>query len=148
MILDYLENYEKYEKMLPNLRKGMELVRSVEDSPVGSYDGEDGIYAMVQEGVTADISGNKFETHKKYLDVQIVMEGCECIQWENASRLDISDEYNPDADLKLYRGNGKNITISEGMFYILFPEDAHKCCGKADAQGGHYRKIVLKLPVQ
>ncbi len=147
MILDYLKNYKNYEKMLPNLEEGMELVRSIQDKPEGRYEGKGDMYAMVQEGMTYDITDDKIETHRKYLDVQIVMEGREIMQWEGASKLEISETYNPETDFQFYKGVGKEYEITEGMFYILFPEDAHKCRGKVGKEGEHYRKIVLKLPV-
>ena len=88
------------------------------------------------------------ETHEKYLDVQMVFEGRETFEWEEASELEAETEYDPETDFKFYRGGGKKILATEGMFYILFPQDAHRCRGMAGKEGEKYRKIVLKLPVE
>lgn len=147
MILDYFKNYKMYTLMVPNLEEGMELVNTLLHTPEGRYEGKNGIYAMVQMGETSDISQDQLETHEKYLDVQMMFEGEEIFEWEEASELEIAASYDPDTDFKFYRGNGKKIFVTEGMFYILFPQDAHKCRGKVHAEGQAYRKIVLKLPI-
>lgn len=147
MILDYIENYKQYAAMLPNLEEGMALVQTLLDQPAGRYEGSGGMYAMVQTGETYDISADKIETHERYLDVQIVYKGREILQWEGASQLDALEPYNQETDFKFYKGEGKKYLITENMFYILFPADAHKCRGKVGAEGEAYRKIVLKLPV-
>mgnify|MGYP000700671900 CR=1 FL=1 len=67
---------------------------------------------------------------------------------EEASELEAETEYDPETDFKFYRGGGKKILATEGMFYILFPQDAHRCRGMAGKEGEKYRKIVLKLPVE
>ena len=146
MIIDNMENYKKYAAFVPGLEEGMQFVRTLLDKAPGRYEGDNGIYANVQEGETYDISQDRIETHEKYLDVQMVFSGREIFQWECASRLEVLEAYNPDTDFKFYKGSGKEILATEGMFYILFPQDAHKCRGKVGEEGEPYRKIVLKLP--
>lgn len=147
MILDYYKNYDQYTALVPNLREGMEFVNTLLDQPEGRYEGQHGIYAMVQVGETYDISADRIETHEKYLDVQMVLEGRERFEWEEASELEVETPYDPETDFQFYKGSGKKILATEGMFYILFPQDAHKCRGMVGETGEHYRKIVLKLPV-
>lgn len=148
MILDYYRNYSRYTSMVPGLEEGMAFVNTLLHKPEGRYEGNNGIYAMVQVGKTSDISGDRLETHEKYLDVQIVFEGEEIFEWEEASELEVETPYDPNMDFTFYKGNGKRILATKGMFYILFPQDAHKCRGKVHEEGQDYRKIVLKLPVK
>lgn len=147
MILDYYKNYKIYTPLVSNLEDGMRFVNTLLQKPEGRYEGENGIFAMVQIGKTSDISKDQMETHEKYLDVQMVFEGEEIFEWEEAAELKIAAPYNSETDLTFYKGNGKRIFATEGMFYILFPQDAHKCRGKVYDEGQLYRKIVLKLPV-
>ena len=137
-----------YVPIVPGLEEGMKFVNTLLDKPAGRYDAEGGMYANVQEGDTYDISGDKIETHRRYLDVQIVFAGQEIFEWEEASALEILEEYDEETDFIFYKGSGKKIHATEGMFYILFPQDAHKCRGMVDGKPEHYRKIVLKLPVR
>ena len=121
MILDYMKNYRMYNSLVSNLEEGMTFVNSLLDKPEGRYEAEHGIYAMVQIGITSDIGKDRMETHEKYLDVQMVFEGRETFEWEEASELEAETEYDPETDFKFYRGGGKKILATEGMFYILFP---------------------------
>ena len=68
MILDYYKNYKTYVDAVPGLEEGMKFVETLLDKPVGTYRTDSEMYAMVQEGETSDISGDKMETHKKFLD--------------------------------------------------------------------------------
>ena len=147
MILDYYKNYKQYLSAVPHLEEGMNFVATLQDVPAGRYDGENGIFANVQEGDTYDITDDKMETHCKYIDVQFVCKGREYFQWEDKANVTEAVPYDEKADATFYTGEGTQILASEGMFYILFPHDAHKCRGKVAEQGEPYRKIVLKLPV-
>ena len=146
MILDLIKNYKMYAPLVQNLEEAMEFADTLSDQPAGRYEGKNGIYAMVQTGKTSDISGDRIETHEKYLDVQMVLEGQEIFEWEEASQLEAETDYDPETDFKFYKGSGKKYLATAGMFYILFPQDAHKCRGKVSGEGDYYRKIVLKLP--
>ena len=148
MILDYYKNYKTYVDAVPGLEEGMKFVNTLLDKPVGTYHTDGDMYAMVQEGETADISEDRMETHRKFLDVQFVFEGQEIFEWEEATQLEIRDEYDVETDFCFYYGSGKRYHATAGMFYILFPQDAHRCRGKVNETGDTYRKIVLKLPVK
>ena len=88
MILDYYKNYKTYVDAVPGLEEGMKFVETLLDKPVGTYRTDSEMYAMVQEGETSDISGDKMETHKKFLDVQFVFSGQEIFEWEEATQLE------------------------------------------------------------
>ena len=148
MILDYYKNYKTYVDAVPGLEEGMKFVETLLDKPVGTYRTDSEMYAMVQEGETSDISGDKMETHKKFLDVQFVFSGQEIFEWEEATKLEVREEYDDKTDFRFYYGGGKRYLATVGMFYILFPQDAHRCRGKVNETGDAYRKIVLKLPVK
>ena len=92
MILDYYKNYKTYVDAVPGLEEGMKFVETLLDKPVGTYRTDSEMYAMVQEGETSDISGDKMETHKKFLDVQFVFSGQEIFEWEEATQLEVREE--------------------------------------------------------
>lgn len=148
MIVDNYKNFETYVNAVPGLAEGMEFVETLLDKPVGTYRADGEMYAMVQEGVTSDISGDRMETHEKFLDVQFVFSGQEIFEWEEASQLEILTAYDEKTDFVFYKGSGKKYKATTGMFYILFPQDAHRCRGKVNEAGDTYRKIVLKLPIK
>lgn len=147
MIVDEIKNYEMYASLINNLEEGMNFAQTLIPLPEGRYEAEHGIFALVQENMTTDITDNHFESHQKYLDVQIVVDGCEEIAWANRKRLEVETPYQPEKDLELYKGAGQAITVLKDQFYIMYPQDAHKCCGNVDGKGYAYKKIVLKLPL-
>lgn len=147
MIIDQYKNYKTYVGAVPGLEEGMAFVNTLLDKPAGTYYTDGKMYAMVQEGKTSDISSDKMETHRRYLDVQFVLFGQEIFEWEEASCLQVREEYDSETDFQFYYGGGKKVRATEGMFYILFPQDAHRCRGKINEAGDVYRKIVLKLPL-
>lgn len=148
MIVDEIKNYQFYSSLIANLEEGMSFAQTLISLPEGRYEAEHGIFALVQENMTTDIADNHFECHQKYLDVQIIVDGCEEIEWTNSERLEVSIPYQAEKDLELYKGAGQAITILKDQFYIMYPQDAHKCCGHVNGKIYAYKKIVLKLPYQ
>ena len=147
MILDYYKNYHTYVNAVPGLEEGMAFVQTLLDKPAGPYHTKTDMYAMVQEGSTYDITSDRMETHRKFLDVQFVFSGQEVFEWEEAEQLEIDTPYEEETDFVFYKGSGKAYRATPGMFYVLFPQDAHKCRGAVNRQSSPYRKIVLKLPI-
>ena len=151
MIVDRIQNYQTYCGAVPGLREGMAFVKTLTDQPVGTYSNPDypGMFAMVQEGPTCEIGQNRMESHRRRLDVQLLLDGQEAVEWEEISGLTPDGEYDPEKDFAFYHGGGRRMELSAGMFYILFPQDGHRCCGRVTGEAGeHYRKIGLKLPVE
>lgn len=145
MILDDCKNYKVYFGLIPKLEDGLKFVQEVKDLPAGRYEG-DGMFVIIEEGITGELGKKQFEAHKKYIDVQIMIKGEEKIVWESIDTLYLATSYNVDKDIALYTGEGREINIRENMFYIQFPGDGHKCGGKTTDRGMEYKKIVLKLP--
>ena len=130
MIIDRIENYENYMRLHPLMEEGVRYALSLRESLPGRYDqGE--YFVLLQEGETQPIEEGVYEAHKRYWDIQILIEGKELVKWQDAV---------------FYTGDGISFQLTEGMFYLVMPKDAHMPCrhGKQEA---HYRKLVLKLPV-
>lgn len=145
MILDKIENYHKYEAMVKNLKNGIDFIRISGELPVGRYEFEGG-FALVQEGETSPRQEGQFETHRNYIDVQYMAKGSELLEWNALSQMTVTTPYQPERDIEFQKGEGVVMKITEGMFYIMFPEDAHKaCCHDNDKTS--YRKIVVKCKI-
>jgi len=52
--------------------------------------------------------------------------------------------YDPATDKVNFSGEGDVLSITEGMFYIMFPQDGHMACVHLDAPSS-YRKLVIKI---
>ena len=148
MILDYLENGAVYSKTVPELEKALAFGKSLFDKPAGHYETDGGMFANVQEGETYDIDQDKYESHRQYLDVQIVVKGSETLDWEDISRLELTDDFEKGKDFAFYRAQeGTRMVAAEGMFYIMFPHDGHRCRGIVGGKPEYYKKMVVKIPL-
>ena len=117
----------------------------------GKYPLEDGAYAVVSEYETKSVEDAKFEAHKKFIDVQLILSGREVIGVMPTERMRLGNcigEYNPEKDVELYRecGDYDAKLLEAGDFLILYPEDGHMPGVHADGPCD-MKKIVLKIPV-
>ena len=118
----------------------------------GKYPLEDGAYAAVSEYETKPMATSKFEAHRKFIDVQLILSGSEIIgvcPTDGFSDADRLGEYNPDKDVEFFavRGDFEKLALSAGDFAILYPEDAHMP-GVHETAPAQIKKIVLKIPVK
>ena len=118
--------------------KMLEIAKEAMESPaeVGKYalDGDKAYYLM-QEYDTKSVDAAKFETHKRYIDIQIVLEGAEQIRFETVDELDVMTEYNAD----------DSVNLLKGQVAIIFPEEAHAPCVSMGDTPTHVRKMVAKI---
>ncbi len=146
MIIDKTEKLLFYDKMLPNLKNGLEKLKEINQDVEGRHEFEGG-FLMIQKGETKHLNEGTFEAHRKYIDVQIVLEGSEVISWANLAELTTAIEYDGEKDAERLDGERKhNILIDKGMFYAMFPEDGHKALGHLEEKYT-YTKCVMKLAI-
>jgi YhcH/YjgK/YiaL family protein len=73
------------------------------------------------------IDEGTFEAHKKYIDIQMVLDGSEYVAWAPINQLVVDVEYNPEKDVVRLNGSPQEIMkINKGMAYICLPHDGHK----------------------
>ncbi|MBC5996535.1 DUF386 domain-containing protein [Romboutsia ilealis] len=146
MIVDKIDNILFYKPMVNNLEAGIKAIKEIKILEEGKYTFEGG-YFMIQKGDTKPMDEGTFEAHRKYVDIQIVVEGSEEIAWADISELKTVNIYDSVKDVERLDGDkSHNILISKGMFYIAFPHDGHKPVSHIK-QRLNYTKIVMKLLV-
>ena len=147
MIVDMFSNLSFYCPMIKNLDKGIEAAKKHWDSPIeGRYEFEGGFFTIMK-GVTKPMAEGTFEAHRKYVDIQIVVEGSEDMAWAPLNQLTEVIPYSEEKDAARYDGAADHIMhISAGMCYVAFPDDGHRPIRHVGAEQS-YTKIVMKLPV-
>lgn len=146
MILDTIENSDRYIGLHKNFAKAFEYIKSqnLHTLEPGKYviDGTELFSAVsLKEGViTADA---KFEAHQNYIDIQYCVSGVEKIGWSPKNTCSQPKaEYNAEKDVTFY--NDEPVTYFQlipEQFVIFFPEDVH-----APMIGeGLIKKLVLKI---
>lgn len=129
MIIDKIENLNNYEAVLPAIKQIICFLEDYKACPKaeGKYeiDGEN-LFASVQKYTTCKSTSNP-EAHKKYIDVQCVLDGVEQMDMAALSTLtEVEERFSKGQDVAFYDGIHTTKTVlSAGDFAILFPQDAH-----------------------
>ncbi len=151
MILDTLENAHLYYGLGPKFIKAFEYLNTTDLSSLekGKYeiDGKD-IIAIINEYDTVDPSGEKMESHKKYIDVQYIVRGAELIGHDFIMQKSPAKAYDEEADYMLFAEKPSFFSkLEENHFAIFFPSDLHmpniRINGPAPV-----KKVVIKISVQ
>jgi YhcH/YjgK/YiaL family protein len=112
---------------------------------VGKYpiDGTN-VYASVTADPSKDFDKTQWESHRKYIDLQVVIQGDEKMGQANPGSLTITKPYDETKDVANYSGEGKIYSVPSGTFMIFFPSDAHR---PNITPGGNkvVKKIVIKV---
>ena len=107
-------------------------------------DGEH-LFVSVDDYITKDKSETKYESHKKYIDIQYVIEGEELMGMTTLDKAKVSEPYNEEKDLAFYEfEGGEYIRTTPKNFVIFFPEDLHRPVMKVN-ENSRVKKIVVKI---
>jgi biofilm protein TabA len=111
----------------------------------GKYeiDGEN-VYATVTEGPTKEMDATNWESHRNYQDIQYLIKGQEKIGMAPVSSATVTKEYDAAKDLINYNTTGKFYLAKPGVFFIMFPDDAHRPSVKVEGFN-EVKKIVVKV---
>lgn len=122
-----------------------------QDSPLGTVtiDDEIGLKATVMRYDTKELSDCRFETHRKYIDIQHTIAGGEGIIVRHASELEKDGSYDEEKDLQFYQPAESPLLVPKtaGWCSVYYPEDAHR----PQINDGEHRdvfKAVVKVPVE
>jgi YhcH/YjgK/YiaL family protein len=146
MILDRLENAARY-NLGPRFQQGFTWLAATNLAgvPAGreTIDGEH-LFALMNEYSTQPHERCRFEAHRKYADIQYMVEGVEQIGIANVHELAEREPYLAERDIAFFDGQGDLVTLRSGMFAVFFPHDAHQP-GIALGEPAHVRKVVVKV---
>ncbi|AWW34752.1 YhcH/YjgK/YiaL family protein [Mannheimia varigena] len=111
---------------------------------------EEGIRMNVMSFETSPAEGKKAEMHRKFVDIQLLIEGEEMIEY-GLSQPDLSkyDEYRDEDDYQLTDAiDDKNeVVLKPNMFAIFLPYEPHKP-GNAVNGNKTLKKLVVKVPAE
>ena len=150
MIYDLLENGGLYFGEGSALGKAVKFACGFDVSQAdGRYeiDGDD-VYALVMRYDTKPVSEGKFEAHRAYIDVQLLLEGEE--------RMDVSIDgggesvggYDREKDAELWAEARDycSLVMLPGRLAVLWPNDRHRPGCQLDGKK-NVRKMVVKVRI-
>ena len=90
-----------------------------------------------------------FESHRKFIDIQIIFEGEELMEVADIATMRTRAEYDAARDLIVYADNpdASALRVFPGQAAVFFPTDAHMPTLSVRPAGGLVRKCVIKIPV-
>ena len=119
-----------------------------DDFTIGRHDVDGFFFYNVQEYETDSNTDKPYESHRKYIDIQLLLSGEEIMQVTDISRLSIILPYDKDKDYVLYSpsDNASGVVLRQGSVMILYPKDGHRtiCFGDKTCK---VKKVVGKVPV-
>ena len=151
MICDSLENISFY-KDSEAVRKAVEFVSSVTlDTADGRHELGGKMYANVMTYTTKERPVEFLEIHKEYVDLQVVIDGCEALCACEKSNLDTHTEYIAEEDYAFLHPSERKplsrLELVPGNFALFFPQDAHIDQREGTKGSMQIKKVVVKIPV-
>ena len=152
MILDHLDNALMYGGLGQRIAVGLALLNEdvVRDAVPGKYeiDGEN-LFYVVDEYQTQPIETGRPEIHRKYLDIQYIVSGSECIGTAPLEGLTEETPYDSEKDLAFYEYDPamSRLVLKQGMFAIFWPNEPHMP-GRSIDKAETVRKIVVKVKME
>jgi YhcH/YjgK/YiaL family protein len=106
------------------------------------------VYALVQSYTTRpEADAPRFEAHRRYADIQVVVAGDEFIGWAAIEALEAGTEYSEEKDIirgTVAAGAFTLTRLHAGQLAILYPEDAHAPMLAVGAPAP-VKKVVVKV---
>jgi YhcH/YjgK/YiaL family protein len=147
MILSTLSLSSRYAALHPLFPRVFEYIRNTDLLALapGRYPivGEQ-LFVIVENAAGRTREAAKLECHRKYIDIQLILEGAEEMGWKP-----LADCAQPVSDYKediqfFHDTPASWVAVPPGHFCIFFPEDAHAPL----VASGNIRKAIFKVAVE
>jgi YhcH/YjgK/YiaL family protein len=108
------------------------------------------LFAGVNGYETKSRADAKLETHRKYVDIQVLLSGTEVIEIFPKKALAVSEPYSSERDVEFYEKPDKEyakVILKPGQFLVFFPDDAHMPCVMTGTSPEPVKKVVFKIAI-
>jgi YhcH/YjgK/YiaL family protein len=109
----------------------------------------EGVFALEQAYVAKPRAEGRWEAHRVYIDVQVIVNGDELMEVTDVSRLAVAEDHTPGRDLLFFKDytEGSVLRMRAGELAVFYPVDAHKPSLAVGGSTAVVRKTVVKVPV-
>lgn len=150
MIYDKIENAKKYQGISKWLDVAIDFIEKTDLQilPEGRTEiAEDKVFANVMCAEAQEAETKEFEIHRKYMDIQIDLEGTEMIQTGMESEHDFAN-FNEETDFGTVPCKAQvSCIMGAGKFIVCMAGEPHKP-GIAVGKERHLRKCVIKVAAE
>jgi biofilm protein TabA len=144
LAISYFKNKERWDKAFTFLK-----TNDLSKLEIKRYDIDgDNLYAPVSEYLTKNVGDAKYEAHRKYIDIQYVIQGIEQMSIAPVSMKDqVISPYDAAKDVEFMTvKQSAEYNATPSNFFIFFPSDIHRP-GVKVGENTHVKKIVIKVKV-
>lgn len=155
MILDTLVNADRYLALHPLFTVAFGFLRSTDLNSLapGQHTVDGGrVFAIVEACAGRTRAEAKLECHRRYIDIQLVLEGVDEMGWKPlADCVNPATDYDEARDIRFFDDAPASwIATPPGAFCLFFPGDAHAplVSAQAGSAAARIRKVVMKIAVE
>ena len=148
MILSTLSQTDRYAALHPLFPRAFEFMRNTNmlalTPGIHPIVGEQ-LFAIVEHLPGRNREQAQLECHRKYIDIQLVLEGVDEMGWKVlADCREPAVDYSAEKDIQFFFDAPASwVATPPNAFCIFFPEDAHAPL----VSSGQIRKVVFKIAV-
>lgn len=151
MIYDDLKNIDIYKGINKNLDIAIDFIKERKylkhNFDKNIVDGEKIFFNCPEKPETRINIGQELEYHKRYIDIHIVFEGEESINYSSIDNTIETQSYNQEKDYTLVKSDIKDQTkliLNKNNFLILFPYEPHIALLAVD-EPKEIKKVIFKV---
>lgn len=152
MIKDNIKKAKEYYNLSERVELGLKFLQNENLSALdnGKYEIlNNEVFVTIQDYMTKETPVD-FEAHKKYIDIQYMIEGEEKIGVEDIENFSPKTNYNEEKDIVFLKRNrtgmGDYVNLKQDEFVILMPSDAHQPSVACNSSS-RVKKAVVKVQV-
>ncbi|KAA9244006.1 YhcH/YjgK/YiaL family protein [Lactobacillus mulieris] len=147
MIVTERSKFRKYASLNPYFSKVCDFLENTDLNTLkegrNEIDG-DNVFAMCFNYVADNEPGIKFEAHKDYLDIHLVVKNTEKIAVTSLPYATQVDPYSEKDDVLFYKSDlYQTITLTESNMVVAFADDFHQ--PKVRINDNPVKKVVIKV---
>ncbi|HMK37746.1 MAG TPA: YhcH/YjgK/YiaL family protein [Bacteroidota bacterium] len=148
MIIDRLEESGRYRGVHPLFERAFRALGRPDLSTLGAgthpIEGER-LSLIIAAGEGAGTERAVLEAHRRYIDIQFVIEGTDVIGWRPLRECArVAQPYDAQKDVELYADRPLSwSTVGGSLFAVYFPGDAHAPLGGT----GALRRAIIKVGI-
>lgn len=148
MILSTLADVDRFVALPHRFMEAFDFLRGTDMKALAPgkhvIDG-DKLFAIVEHCAGRTREEAKLECHRRYIDIQLVLEGVDEMGWKPVAEcVDPATDYDEARDIRFFNDSPSSwVSTPAGSFCIFFPDDAHAPL----VSSGHIRKVVMKIAV-
>ena len=150
MIIDTLDNIERYKSLSNDIYDGLLFLKSADkEIEIGEYTINRKVKVIVSSYETVEVFTRGYEAHKNGIDIQYPIIGIERVKWSPIQDMDINIPYDDLKDRTFFKNpsiQGTHIDIGNGVFAIMFPQDGHSPQHLID-EVKLIKKITIKVSI-